>query len=393
MKKSISNFVSAALGNRPVLWLVPALLLLVGLFGLGERLWFGKEATALTSYVPWGIWVAAYVLLVWLEVGSLIVFKVLYHTFEWKELKTIKIGVLSAGLGALLTALFVIGMDLGQMSRGWYPFIRPNFASPMAWMIWLHVVFLAMLIIELFAVWRNDTKLEGLLYRLSLPVGILLLATVGAVFGMSAARPFWNIAALPIQFLLAALVAGMGLLVIQIGLFRHSFAAGQAESLLERLRTPFLLLLLASAGVAAVSAIVMIGPGIPAQIESLKVVLFGPYWWSFWILHIFLGVLIPILLLFFSCTRRAVVFAGILVVVGFTGLTPNLIIPALATGPVEALAASYIDARLHLDYFPSRGEWLLLVFAAGMGLSIFMGVRNLLISNLFRIQGDAHEQI
>lgn len=61
-------------------------LLIFGATGMYQRIFYGLAPTALSSYVPWGLWVGFYDYLVWLEVGSLLVFTTLIYLVGFKQL-------------------------------------------------------------------------------------------------------------------------------------------------------------------------------------------------------------------------------------------------------------------------------------------------------------------
>jgi len=357
--------------RRPKVWILPVLLLLVGVVGLVDRMAFGKVGLNLTSYVPWGLWVGVYVFLVWLEVGSLIVFGCFYYLFGWKELKPIKATVYLAGGLILVMALMTIGFDLGQMFRIWRVYVAPDFGSAMTWMIWLHTVYLVLIVLKFLAAHRGNERAGRAWFLVSLPLGIVLLATVGGIFGFSAARPFWNITVLPLHFLFAAIAAGTALIAVQIYLFRRDLTPGLAEAALLRLRPYLLGLMVFGLTVAVINALLIIYPRMPQQMASLRLALFGPYWWSFWILHGLLGVGVSMALLVLTRRAAGVALASLLIVAGFSALPPNIVIPALATEALSGLAAAYQDHRLHLAYAPSLTEWLVLAFVVGFGWLAF----------------------
>ena len=73
-------------------WVLGAVLLLIGASSIIQRLGQGLAPTALGSYVPWGLWVGFYDYLVWLEVGSLLIFTTLVYVVGFKKLGRIKMG-------------------------------------------------------------------------------------------------------------------------------------------------------------------------------------------------------------------------------------------------------------------------------------------------------------
>lgn len=390
-KTSAKGFLVSAQGFvwRYRAWLVAAGLLAIGAFGIGERLLVGKASTNLTSYVPWGLWVSVYVFLIWLEVGGLLIFSALYHGFRWHQLQPIKPIVYLTGLVILLMALVIIALDLGHPFRAWRVFVSPNFNSPMTWMIWLHTFYLALLVSELSAARFGNERLGSLLSRVTFPTGLLLIFTVGAIFGFNAARPIWNVVSMPLHFLMASLSAGVALVAAHIWLFADRFPDLEADRLLRRLRPVVLGFLLTGACAALMTGLMLVVPQIPQHVTALRLALFGPYWWSFWGLHVALGVVIPMGILVMARSPAAVALASVLVVAGFSAVPPNLIIPALATESLVGLTEAYQGARLSLDYFPSRAEWLTLCFIVGAGWLLFLaGLRWLLVGR--QQEGPAH---
>ncbi len=68
--------------NEYYAWVLAIIALLIGGIGIYQRFAFELRPTDLGSFVPWGLWVSTYEYLVWLEVGSLIVFTLLVYVFK-----------------------------------------------------------------------------------------------------------------------------------------------------------------------------------------------------------------------------------------------------------------------------------------------------------------------
>ncbi|MBP6473290.1 MAG: polysulfide reductase NrfD, partial [Chloroflexi bacterium] len=204
--------------NTDIFWVIGAILLLVGTPGIFQRLTSGLAPTALGSYVPWGLWVGFYDYLVWLEVGSLLVFTTLVYLVSFKRLARLKPLALFTGFVVLMMALLVVFIDLGQAMRFWHVLIYPTFSSMITWMVWLHILYMVVLVVELALVLdlikleeTRKNQLLRLLAYLSLPMGLGLIIVSGSVFGVVAARPLWSTSSLPLMFLVSALAAGSGL--------------------------------------------------------------------------------------------------------------------------------------------------------------------------------------
>jgi molybdopterin-containing oxidoreductase family membrane subunit len=111
--------------------------LMFGAYGV-MRVMIFKEHGALTSYVPWGLWVGVYVYLVWLEVGMILTYFIARRFLGIEGLRLLAPVAMLAAISALVGALFIIGTDLGHPFRFWKAYLQPNFGSLMSWMIWLH---------------------------------------------------------------------------------------------------------------------------------------------------------------------------------------------------------------------------------------------------------------
>jgi protein NrfD len=249
----------------------------------------------------------------------------------------------------------------------------------MTWMIWLHqfylLVLVGKLVIELRPSMKYGKKISTLLSYLSLPLGVGLVVVAGSVFGVVMGRPTWQSSALPIMFLLSSLVAGTGFLVfLYIWFFKEKDTQEYIETA-HRLGRLLLGLLVAGLIASALGGLVILYPGVPAQATALELTLFGPYWWVYWIFHIGLGVIIPIVLLLTKTrTARRIGIAAGLLIVTFIAVPLNIVIPSqLAIEAVEkGLIIAYQGPGLLTDYFPSLSEWLLALFAMAFGFLVFL---------------------
>lgn len=366
--------------SEKILWAIGILSLIVGAIGLYQRFAFGLRLTDLGSFVPWGLWVATYEYLVWLEVGSLLVFTTLVYIFKWnKSLPRMAPMLYLTALAILSMALILIGLDLGHPFRFWHVLLYPQWGSLMTWMIWLHMIYLLVLlgklIIELRPAITQGKRISTWLSYLSLPLGIGLVVVAGSVFGVVMGRPAWQSSALPIMFLVSSLVAGTGFLVFQYIWFFKEKSTREYLETSQRLGKLLLGLLIAGLIASALGGLVILYPGVPAQATALELTLFGPFWWVYWVLHIGLGVVVPIILLLTQTqtARRIGVAAGLLVLT-FIAVPLNIVIPPqLAVEAVEkGLIAAYQGPGLVPDYFPTASEWLVTLFAMAFGFLVFL---------------------
>jgi molybdopterin-containing oxidoreductase family membrane subunit len=389
---------------KQLFWAAGVIFTTAGVWGWYVRLTDGHLDTDYGSLIPWGLWVAAYIYFIGLSAGSFLI-SALVYVFGVKRFEPIGRTALFTALVTLFLALLSIWADLGHMSRFWHVIAYPNFASPMAWMIWLYGAYSLLLVAELWFLirrdlvvgargtgWRarayrflalgsrndsdasvaHDRRVVQVLATIGVPVAIMFHGGVGALFGVVAARPAWNSGLFPILFLLSALASGGALLVMVAAVFQDGWRRNRDTVVgLGRLVLGLLLLDL----LFQVSEYLVAGYGqVPGHVEGLKLIFTGPYWWVFWGWQLALGTLIPIVLLAARRTRsdpRFVSLAGLLIALGFIGLRLNIVIPALASEEIAGLSDAIASPRLSTDYSPSASEWLLTVGIVGFGMLLF----------------------
>ena len=390
--------------------------LVIGSFGMFDRLLYGLNPVAFGSYIPWGLWVAFYLLFLGLSAGAFLV-TILTYLLGIKAFK--RIGPLSAFmvLVCLLCELFFILLDLGSMHRAFYQFfLTPNFSSLLTWMF---ILFNAMGIIYTlktyflvrgaiiqgvpnqtgpirsifrllsFGLTRYDQDMraadERRVHRLawlSLPIGLVFYGTNGAFFAVLLNRPIWNSAVTPLLFVVAALLSGGAL----VGFLTYLFTANDTElrdTLTKYLGRAILFLLVVFLALETMQFSVGYHTGRPDVVTSLNHITIGPGWWNFWLVHVGIGSLIPLALLtFFYKNPKAVAWACFLIFITFISVRYNFVIPDLAVYKLEGLDSAFLDPRLSTSYTPNLNEWLVSIWIISAGLIVFLlGTRYLPIVN------------
>jgi len=416
--------------NR-IFWVVALVAFGVGLYGLYSRIAFGHERANYGSYVPWGLWVAAYLYLVGLSAGAFLFSTLVYvfnirrvsgegtvaapavgmadgAAFEREQLEQVGKLALFTALVTLVGAMVCIWMDLGHPERAWKLIFQTSFRSVMGWMIWFYALYFVLLLVELWLALyadlvarsdrstlarfltfgRRDVSPTALaadrrLLRILGSVGVVLAiafhGSVGAIFGVVAARPYWNSALTPIIFLAGALLSGGALLTFVTSIWGPEPGSASHRNLMGFLGQIVLALLALDVLLEWAAISIALWTGSPGESASLQLVLFGPYWWVFWILHVGLGVIVPAILLIFLRRRIwAVALAGALIAVTFLTVRLNIVIPGLAIPELPGLEAAFHGPGLTTLYVPSLSEWLLFVWAVGLAALIFLIGRRLL---------------
>lgn len=344
--------------------LIPLLLVATGFgaFGLWDRLVFGKAHLAFGSYIPWGLWVGLYIYLVGVSGGAFLL-AFLHHGLGVPELRRPARYAVPVALATLGAGLCVVWLDLGHMARFWYLFTRTNPSSLLAWMVWVYSIYGVVLLAMMAAMTRGSRPALKWLSFAAFALVVTFGGGEGALFGVLGSKPFWNSGILPIRFLLSAFLSGAALVVFASALFRRWPADAEDETAGRFLRRMLLVLLALNIVTEFADVSVTLYTGLPSVIESYRLMMFGQYWWLFWVVQIAVGLVVPIVLLASPVGARTAVagLAGFFIAAGYAGTKQNLVLPGLAIPEFRALPEAFVHPRLAVTYFPSATEWYLAV--------------------------------
>ncbi|MEA4854921.1 MAG: NrfD/PsrC family molybdoenzyme membrane anchor subunit [Solidesulfovibrio sp.] len=347
---------------KPLL-VIAGLGLLAGLYGVFEALVYRTEPTGLGSYVPWGLGVALYLLFLGLSAGGLLV-NCLVYILGKKELDRIAGVVTYATLITEVCAGIAIALDLGHWERMYRFFVSPSLTSPMFWMLVFFTAVLVVYAVKALAIIVGSQSLARLCSLVSIPVSLCFYATNGYFFSIITSHPAWSGAFTTIWFVLAALLSGGGLVTALAW-----FSQDESEVTLSLGRTVTVLLacflifewLYFSAGYRG---------GRPDIATALTAMLTGRAAWSFWLLHVGLGLFLPLALLIVGRNSPSVVaWAGLLIVAGFLAYRYAFVVAPQSVPMLPGLDKAWQDPRLTLHYTPTLGEWLLTLWVFSLGLA------------------------
>lgn len=386
-------------------WVIAIASFAIGLIGLFQRLALGHEGANYGSYVPWGLWVAAYIYFIGLSAGAFLL-STLVYVFRVERLEKIGKLALFTALVTLVAAMFSIWLDLGHPERAWRLILRTNFGSIMGWMIWFYSAYFVLLVVELWFAMRLDLVacagepgLKGGLCRfltfgrrdlaptalqrdrsilrvlgtIGVPLAVAFHGGVGALFGVVGARPYWHGGLTPITFLIGALTSGGALLAFVTVIWGPDRRSEEHRRLVVFLGQIVLGLLAFDLLLEWAEYSIGLYSAVPAEAASLRLVLFGQYWWVFWGVHLGLGSLVPLLLLLFQGRSPvAVATAGALIAISFLSVRLNIVIPGLAVEELEGLRTAFSGPGLTFEYFPSLMEWLFFIWTVSLAGLLFL---------------------
>lgn len=357
--------------TEKILWVIAGLGFLVGLVGLFNRITGGHLVAAYNTYVPWGLWIAVYVTLIGVSVGAFLV-AVLGYGFGVKAVQPLGKMSLLVALAALAGGLTSVWLDLGRSERIFNLFLFTSPKSVMGLMTWFYTLYGILLLVMLYLAWKQPTNSAlRVLGWVGLPFAILFGGAEGSLFGVVGARATWESGLTPILFLVEGAFSGVALMLFLSVLF------GEREPL-PFLRNLTIALLFAVLVLEISEYFTAFYANIPAKIVSLEIVLFGEYWWVFWIAHLGLGLLLPLILLVAPKNNIALAVGGALAALMAITTKLNLVLPALVVPEFEGLRTAYVGPGLSLDYFPTSSEWLVALWAVSLAGLIFLAGYRLL---------------
>lgn len=353
-----------------VVWVLTGICTALGLVGLVWRFVGGHAAADYGSYVPWGLWIAAYVALVGASAGAFAVAALIF-TQRLRDYYPVAILSMLVALGTFAAGMANVWLDLGHPFRAYKLMLNTEFGSVMGLMAWLYTAYAIILVVGLVATRHGNVPrfLERFAW-VAILFAIVFAGAEGALFGVVGARPLWESGITPVLFLVEAALFGLALV---------ASAAAVFGMLTQQAARRFGVAMLALLGVLLALEWAEFSTGmsasVPAKEDALETILTGRYWWVFWILHLGLGVVLPAALLLWGRSKVAWVgLAGALIAMMGIASKLNLVLPALAQEEIEGLEDAFHGPGLTTSYTPSAMEWLVWFGTLGLvGLIVLVG--------------------
>lgn len=348
--------------------------LLFGLWGFYDMLTSEPKNVAYGSYVVWGLWVAMYLFFGGIAVGAFLIatLDILFKIKVFQGTGRLALWVALISLGA---ALLQIWLELGHPERIWKVYLQGNSGSVMAQMVWGYTLFGLLLLASLYlAIRQPKSKSLRSLLIVGIPLSLFVSGAVGALLGVQASRPFWHVGLFPVQFPVFSLASGAAAMLIALGFFGKRDDPNRSEQLWILSSATVLLALIKLYFLWADFSQSIYG-NVPMNVQAVNAVLYGPYWWAFWILQLLIGTFIPIGVLVQPRLAKHHVWAGlmgILVLIGFAAARSNIVFPALTVPELEALVTAFSGPHLTFEYFPTLMEWGVTIGITGLAVLAFL---------------------
>jgi len=354
-------------------WAAIAVMLVLGAFGLYWRLTTGHVMANYGQLIVWGLWVAMYIFFVGVSAGAFMVASLSY-VFGIERFRPLRRLALLISTVAMPLGLLNIWFDLGHMSRFIEMYTRPSFTSMLSLEVWLYTAFLIVLALMIWLEFTNKPSALKMLSTIGFVLVILYEGAGGALYGVAAARPAWHGGLFPLLFILSAFSVGVATLGATYAFFSKDHGTEQHRQVTVDLGKLLLGLVVLEALFTFSQYSIGLYSSVPGEVAPLMETLTGPFWYVFWIGQLGLGMVLPLVILFWQRTRENTVWvgvAGIGVFLATFGMRLNIVIPALALPELQGLIEATPSPRISALYIPSAMEWFLSIGIVGLGLAAF----------------------
>ena len=357
-------------GVRACLRLLWLILLALGAIGVYQRFTQGHLPAGYGSYVPWGLWVALYFHGVGIAGGAFVIgaggYMLDLPGFRSRRvLRT----VIVLSIAAIAPAFMGVWFDLGHMERSHRIFTSPAFTSMMAFNAWMYNIFMVCAGVAWLLSFRKDSGWLKPVLCLALVFSVLFPSQSGAFFGVIDAKAYWHSALLPMVFLTSAITAGAATLLLVRMFTRSDESDAEHDAAIRKLRLITLVgLCVYFVFEFAEFSIALWNP--VSHAPAIELVLWGPYWWVFWIVHLALGGVVSLILLS-SGRPRLWAVAALIVAITFVSARLNVLVPGQAVGEIECLQEAFHHDRLKYIYHATVMEYLVGVFLVAVGMATF----------------------
>lgn len=382
---------NSSLGSKIWMGLLIAIIL-VGFYALILQFIKGHIITGMRDNVVWGIYIINFIFFVGISYSGAFIAGIL-HFFKtpWKNSVSRIVEIITV-LSLIIGPVFIL-LCIGRLDRLHYLFIYPRIQSPITWDIIAIMtdlvgcfIYLYLTFIPDFAILRDNNELEVANWRKKLykflamnyqdtpeqrerlhkitrtmsamiiAMAIVAYTVLAWIFSLTL-QPGWNSTIFAPYFIIAGLYSGVGVIIIAMFLIRKYFKLEKYIRKVHFIGAGIVLLVMALLfGYFTFSEYFPKWFSHKTKDVELLNLLFSDYFWEF-IFANYIGVLVPIIILFFKKFRtiKSITFAAVIAVLGLWLNRFLIVVPTLETPylPIQDTRPEY------LMYSATWVEWSL----------------------------------
>ncbi len=358
------------------LFVVSLILLVIGL-GAGIRSFVvgHMEAYGVTREIPWGVLISTYVFWVVTSTGLCLTSSI-GHVFGYKPMEPVASRSIFLAICTILAGFFAIGMELENPWRlPIWNSLSPNLRSNIWWMGTLYGAYLFFMLIEFGLIRLHRHKQAALAGLLGVISGVAAHSNLGAVFGLLHAHEFWYGPYMPIYFIASAMMSGAAAIIF-FTWFAYRFSGREMdESTVKALQVTGKVYALLTAVVIffTVWKIIASLAGKPhGKWETIMAFLKGPFAFNFWVFEVFLGLVLPFLVVVGVRARdiNAMALVSGLALLAIFVMRYDLVIGGQIVPHYAGMHIYGLPEYYH--YTPSLSEWLVVLGSLGLFGALFL---------------------
>lgn len=365
MKKKIHY--STIEGNSVGFYALVAILGLIAAIGLGSAYYMehqGHWVTGMNNQIVWGMPHVFAIFLIVAASGALNVASIgsVFKNQLYKPLAR-----LSAILSLVLLAggLMVLVLDLGRPDRLIVAMTYYNFKSIFAWNIYLYTGFFGIVAVYIWTMMDNTVNkhsrkagIFAFIWRLALTTG------TGSIFGFLVARQHFDAAIMAPMFVIMSFSFGLAFYLIVL-LYTYRWTGRPlGDIVVNRLKNLLGVFVAAVLYFVVVKHLTSLYATEHHGVEKFILMEGGIYTFLFWVVHIGLGSLLPLAILFskLSKSRAMIILASFLVIIGGMAQIYVILIGGqaypLGMFPGMEVSSTFFDGVIG-EYSPTLPEVLL----------------------------------
>jgi len=383
--------------------------ILVGIYAFFIQLIKGHIVTGMRDNVVWGIYIINFIFFVCLSYSGAFISGILHfiHT-PWKNSVSRIVEIITV-LSLIIGPIFIL-LCIGRLDRLHYLFMYPRIQSPITWdiiaimtdlvgcFIYLFLTFIPDFAIlrdhsEKAAKWRQkvykflaigyqDTptqrkklhKITSTMSAMVIALAIVAYSVLAWIFSLTV-QPGWDSSIFGPYFIIAGLYSGVAVIIISMYLIRKYY---NLESYIRTVHFKgagiILLVISLLYGYFTFSEYFTRWFSHKVMDTELLETLFTRYFWMF-IFANYIGVLVPIVILFFKKIRtiKSITFAAVIAIVGLWFNRYLIVVPTLETPylPIQDTREEFIH------YTATWVEWSLSLTGVAAFILLFILIMKL----------------
>lgn len=348
----------------------------------------GLVVTNLTDLVPWGLWITMDISAIALSAGAF-TFCAAVYLLGLKQFRPLARTATFIGLIGYSMAMLCLLLDIGRPERFWHGFVFWNTHSVLwevTMCVGLYFTVLVMESLPILARWKLlRERYPVLVKRMEAPhhyapylaaaglvLSMLHQSSLGATYGVIISRPIWYRPGLAVLFIASAIAGGLALTMLaSILASRFNTLIELKDEIIDRAAVVLGWLLVVYLYLRFWDTFAMTYTYQPGRNEGFDVLVGGPLSFNFWAGEIFLGIVLPMLILL----NRRLRTQPLLRLVAFICVVGGVVAYRWDTNMVGQLVVrgAFLSEEMvyYTSYLPSAVEIISAVGILSFGLLAF----------------------